>query len=174
MNAARRQILWQGLVAGLIGYATVALVIAAANLVSGRSPFHTAALLGGALFYGLTDAASVRIWPGAVLAYNGLHLVVFLVFGTIAAAFASLSDRGPHLWYVGAVMMLFIMFHMIGLFLFVTEAVRAALVLWVLVAASFAALVTMAAYLVWAHPDLRREFRDFAAHDDDLADSDRG
>ena len=173
MKTERVQIYWQGLLAGLVGYATVAIVVAAANVFLGRSPFHTAALLGQALFYGLTDPSQLTIWPGPVLAYNGSHLLIFLGLGVMAAWLAWLSERGPHFWYIGVVMMFFVVFHLFGVFLLVNDRIRSALSPWALLGAGFAAMATMSAYLVWAHPKLRSEFRDFAALDPDLA-NDKG
>jgi hypothetical protein len=68
--------LWQGLVAGLIGYGTVAIVISGADVLAGRSPLYTAALLGSAYFYGAHSLAEVVVAPGPVFAYNGTHLIV--------------------------------------------------------------------------------------------------
>jgi hypothetical protein len=170
MKPERSQLWWDGVAGGLVGYATVAIVIAAVNVVFGRSPFHTAALLGQAMFYGLADPAQLRIWPGPVLAYNGFHLVVFLVLGLAAAWFAQLAERGPQFWYIGAVMMLFVAFHLFGVFLFVTDPIRAALSPWMLLGAGFAAMIAMSMYLAGTHPRLRAEFRDFATFDADLVD----
>jgi len=171
MKPERTQVFSQGMVAGLVGYAVVALTFAIANVLMGRSPFHTAALLGGAAFYGLTDPARLVIGPGPVFAYNGFHLVVFLALGVATSWLAYFSERGPHFWYIGAVLMLFVAFHLFGAFLFLTEGVRAAISPWMLILAGFLAMAAMSAYLVWVHPALRREFRDFAAQDSDLAET---
>jgi hypothetical protein len=169
MKPERIEVCWQGLVAGLVGYATVAIVMAIGNVFLGRSPFHTAALLGNAVFYGLTDPSRLTIWPGPVLAYNGFHLLVFLGIGVVAAWLAYLSERGPHFWYIGVILMLFVAFHLLGVLLFVGERMRAALSAWEVLAAGVAAMLTMSAYLVWTHPRLRSELDDFAALDPDLA-----
>ena len=173
MRAERAEIYWHGFVAGLVGYATIAIAVAVANLILGRSPFHTAALLGQALFYGLRDPSQLTIWPGPVLAYNGLHLLVLLGLGVFASWLAYLSERGPHFWYIGVIMMFFVMFHLFGLYLFASEPIRSALSPWALVAGGFAAMSTMSVYLVRVHPRLRAEFRDFAALDPDLKDDER-
>jgi len=80
-NTAR--VATEGLVAGLLGYLTVSLTMGAIDLLSGRSVFRTAALLGKPLVGGVpgTDA----ITPDAILAYNGVHLLVFLALGFVAA-----------------------------------------------------------------------------------------
>jgi hypothetical protein len=171
MSEQRSSISWQGLVAGLIGYATVAIVIAIGNVLLGRSPFHTAALLGSAMFYGLDDPRQLMVWAGPVFAYNGFHLFVFLALGIFGAWLASLSEKGPHFWYIGAIAMLFVAFHLFGAYLFVNEGIRSALSPWALLGAGFVAMLAMTTYLVAVHPRLREEFRNFAALDEDLADT---
>lgn len=99
MKPDRAQVLTQGLVAGLVSYAAVVLFFIVANLVAGRSPFHTAAALGSALFYGLSDPARLVIEPGPVLAMNGLHLVLSLAVGTVAAWLLFETERHHFIWY---------------------------------------------------------------------------
>jgi len=55
MRERTKLILVGGLVSGLIGYGTVVLVVSLMNILGGRSPFHTAAVLGSTLFSGLRD-----------------------------------------------------------------------------------------------------------------------
>ncbi len=61
MRASTTLVIRGGLFAGLLGYAIVVVYFAAANLVAGRSLFHTAALLGSAMFFGLKDPATLTI-----------------------------------------------------------------------------------------------------------------
>lgn len=173
MRPGRFELMWQGMVAGLAGYACVAAVIAVADVVAGHSPFYTAALLGGALFYGARDLPSVLIGPGPVLAFNGLHLVVFLALGMIAAWFADFSERGPHFWYVGLVAMMLIAFHLAAVVFMLPAPLRDEMLVWQTLVAGAVAAMAMTAYLVAVHPRLRAELRDFAAQDPDLADSNR-
>ncbi len=161
MKPERVEAYWQGLVAGLIGYAAVAAFFAIYNLASGRSPFYTAALFGGALFYGLRDAAQVAVWPGPVLAYNGVHLVVFLVLGMIASWLAYLADRGPQFWYIGAILFSFVVFHMYGGALLLTSTIRAVIPTWSVFVATMLAGSAMLGYLLWVHPHFRDELRHF-------------
>ncbi|HEY3215954.1 MAG TPA: hypothetical protein VGK93_05635 [Candidatus Eisenbacteria bacterium] len=161
MKPERNQVFAQGLAAGLLGYATVAVFFAIVNWFTGRSAFHTAALLGSALFYGLRDPAQLLIGPGPVLAYNGVHLIVFLFLGTVAAWLADLAERGPELWYVGAVVFIFMAFHMYGFFLMLTQPVRAALAPWWMLAAGALGCAAMGGYLLWIHPRIRSEIRHY-------------
>jgi hypothetical protein len=149
-------ILGTGLVAGCLGYATIVAIFAAANLLAGRSPFHTAAVLGGALFQGVQDPSRVTVAPSHVLAYNGLHLLVFLLLGLVGSWLASIADRGFHLWFVALFWFLFIAFHLTAAVQGLATPLRSALPNAAVWAAGLAASVVMAAYLVRVHPGLRR------------------
>jgi len=150
-------IVTQGFVAGLIGYAVVAVLVALFDVLGGRRLFHTPALIGSAMFYGLEDPSVLRIWPGPVLAFNGVHLMVFQFLGFVAAWLAYLSQRGPQFWYIGAVLFILVLFHLFAFVLFLSEGVRVALTPWQLFASGALATVAMAAYLVAARPELRVE-----------------
>jgi hypothetical protein len=155
MTPTWRRILGQGLVAGLIGFATIAVVLAVVNLAAGRSPFFTAAVLGAALFYGISDPALVSVTPAYVFAYNGVHLAVFLVFGLVAAALAAVADRGWQLWYLALFFFIFIAFHLIAAVEALAAPMRATLPDAVVWGAGIAASVLMATYLIRAHPRMR-------------------
>jgi hypothetical protein len=151
------EVVANGLVAGFIGYATVALLIGVIDVAQGRSFFFTAAMLGEAMFHGLTDPANVVVEPGAVFAYNGLHLLTFLAIGLSAAWLAHLAERGAQLWFPAVVLFLFIVAHAFGAVLLMTEELRAVLPAWLVGVPTLVALLAMAAYLMAVHPGLRRK-----------------
>ena len=91
MKEETQQLLAQGLLAGVLGHVTAAVVFAVANAMAGRPLLYTPAVLGASLFYGLTDPSQLEIRAAYVFAYNGTHLLVFIAFGLVAAA----GDRGP-------------------------------------------------------------------------------
>jgi hypothetical protein len=155
MSDQRMKVLTQGLVAGLIGYATVALVFAVANAIAGRSIFYTAALLGASLFYGVKDPAHVAVTAQYVFAYNGAHLVVFLIFGMVSAGLADLSERLTQLWYVGLVMFFFVAFHLVAAMQAVSIPVQEAIPPLAVWTSGAAAAVLMGVYLLWEHPKIR-------------------
>ena len=153
------EVVWEGLIAGLIGYATVAILVGAIDVVLGRSFFFTAAMLGETLFYGLRDPAGVVVWPGAVFAYNGVHLVGFLFMGMCAAWFAWLAEKGGELWYVGAVLFLLVALHAFGVLLFMTERLRAAIPAWVVIVPGLVGFAAIVGYLLAVRPAFREELR---------------
>jgi hypothetical protein len=161
MRAERVQANWQGLATGFIGYAAVAMFFAIVNLVAGRSPFFTAAFFGSALFYGVRDPALVTVSPGPVLAYNGVHLLMFLALGMIASWLAYLSERGPQFWYIGTLLFLFVVFHLYGFVLLITGGVQTVIPTWTVFAATVLAGTAMFGYLLWVHPRFRAELRGF-------------
>lgn len=142
----------QGLVAGFIGYATVAIVFAIANTAVGRSPFHTAAVLGASLFYGLDDPTQVAVLPQYVFAFNGAHLFAFLLFGVVGSALATLADRGMQLWYVATFFFIFVGFHLIAMAQALAMPVRSMVpdvAVWL---AGIGASILMGWYLFRVHP----------------------
>lgn len=159
MKPERAQVMVQGLVAGLIGYATVALLFSLIDLTSGRSPFYTAAVLGSSLFYGLEEAARVAIQPGPIIAYNGLHLVLFLVIGQVASWLMFEIEQHHNLAYF--VFFLFMAAFIYGLLFVGILGAELTHVLswWGVVLANLAWIVTMGAYLVLTHRSLMRELR---------------
>jgi len=155
MRTKWSDVAFQGLVAGAIGYLTVAVVFAVANLALGRSPFHTAAVLGAALFYGITDPARVTVSAPYVFAFNGVHLFAFLVFGITGSALAQLADRGLQLWYVAVFFFIFVGFHLFAMAQALAMPVRDAVpdaAVWV---AGIGASVLMGWYLLAMHPRAR-------------------
>jgi hypothetical protein len=155
MREEQTKVLSQGLVAGLIGYGVVAAVFAVANLLAGRSIFYTAALLGGSLFYGVHDPARITVTAEYVFAYNGAHLLVFLVFGFVSAWLASLSERFTQFWYVGLFFFLFVAFHIVAAMQALAIPVQQAISGWAIWTAGGAAAAAMAAFLLSVHPRIR-------------------
>lgn len=161
MNPKASRILTQGLIAGWIGYLAVAILMLAADLLRGYPAFHTPALLGNLLFYGLEQPSSSRIWPGAIFAYNGLHLVLFLGLGVLMAWLADLSEHGPQFWYIALTLFLVVVFHMFAFAIGVTAKLGSAFSPWIALGAGVLAAVAMSIYLLTAHPALRKELRTY-------------
>jgi hypothetical protein len=157
MRTTWSRIIAQGILTGVIGFLTVAVVFAIANMAAGRSPLYTAALLGATLFFGANDPSQVVVTPANVLAYTLLHGFVFLAFGVASSALASLADRGRQLWFVALFFVIFISFHLEAAVQTLAIAVRPAVsdvAIWV---AGVAASAAMALYLLWAHPRIRAD-----------------
>ena len=160
MKPERGQVMVQGLVAGLIGYATVALLFLLVDVLAARPLFYTAALLGSSLFYGLKDARELAIEVGPIIAYNGLHLVLFLVIGQIAAWLMFEVERHHNLAY-------FVFFLFLGGFIYgmlfvgvLGAEMTHVISWWGVVLANLAWIVTMGSYLILTHRSLMSELRE--------------
>jgi hypothetical protein len=149
-----------GATAGAIGFVTIVVCFGIADAFAGRPIFYTPALLGGALFQGVTTPADVAVVPGPVLAYSVAHLVVFLVLGLIAAAFASLASRYRYIWFLVTNLFLLVIVHVSGVVIGLTEGLQGVVSAWLVAGATAAAAGAMAVYLVGVSPPLRRELRE--------------
>jgi hypothetical protein len=154
MTRSRSEALRHGLIAGLIGYVVFAVYFAIVNTIEGRSPLYTVNLLGMALF-GIGDPSISTPQLGPVMAYNGLHLVAALLWGTIASVLVLEVDLHPSLWWV-------VMFLFIAGLLYSTVVggivarELAGAVTWAhVVTVNVLAALLSAGYLWLAHPSLR-------------------
>jgi hypothetical protein len=148
----------EGLVAGAIGAAAVAVWFLIVDTVSGQ-PFFTPAMLGSAVFWGLREPTAVEISYAAVVGYTMIHVLAFCAVGMIAAALAQLVERFPTTLFV--VVVLFAIFE-IGFYLVVALLAQPLLgaLAWSNVAiGNLIAAVGMGTYLWRAHPRIREELR---------------
>lgn len=149
-----------GAAAGAIGFATIALFFVVTDALAGRPVFYTPALLGGALFYGVTTPSEVTVSPAPVLAYTAAHLVAFLLIGAVAAGLASAASRHRHVWYLGVNLFLLVIAHASGVVMTLTESLQGVVSAWLVAGATAASAITMALYLLWANPSIWRELRE--------------
>jgi hypothetical protein len=165
VNPEHQRLLKHGVLAGSIGYAVVVAFFAIANLLQGRSPFFTAAVLGNALLGG--PSAGVAVAPVAV--YNGLHLTAFLVLGLVGAWLSGLVVRRPQLWYLLLLLGVFVFFHLFGAVASLATPAGAGVVpLWEILVASLLAVTAMAAWLWRAYPGIRTGVRAVGDFEDPL------
>src|SRR5215472_8615219 len=87
-----------GVIAGLIGAAIVAVWFLFMDAVT-RLPLYTPTVLGEGFFLGeqgLTSNAGEQVSLKLTLIYSGVHGLVFMVLGVIAAYFLLLPKRKLH------------------------------------------------------------------------------
>ncbi|MBI4638688.1 MAG: hypothetical protein HY727_20315 [Candidatus Rokubacteria bacterium] len=153
MGPARRSVLREGVVAGLIGAATVALWFLIYDAWRGQ-PLFTPALLGTAIFYGVSSPASVQIAAGPVIGYTIVHVFAFIGFGIVAACMMVASELEP------AIFVAFVtLFGVFEVFFFValrtlSHEMLGALGWWAILAGNFLAALGMLWFLVRGHPEL--------------------
>jgi len=156
MQEQRAAALGQGVIAGIIGYAVFVVFFAVTNIIAGQSPFHTAHLLGAALF-GMGDPAAVQ--PATVLAYNGIHIIAALFIGIVTSLLFLEVHLHPALWYV--VMFLFIagLLYSVALGGIVASQIAGAVSWGQVIAVNVLAGLFSGLYLFRVHPRLRERVR---------------
>jgi len=89
----------QGIVVGLIAYASVAVFYSTFDLLAARGTLYTVDLLGKAVFRGLRDPGLLQypIRPdlSVIFWYNGLHLLISLAIGLLVTRLIVQADRHP-------------------------------------------------------------------------------
>lgn len=149
MKQAHTDVLKQGTIGGFLGYLAIVLYYAGFNVVNGRSPFHTAAALGEALF----DTDGALPMAGAVLAYNGVNLLFFLLLGIVAAWMIYEVELHPGVWLPA-------LFTLITAFLFTSGVMAMIAGAWadlsvlVVLLGNLLAVAALGGYLAWRHAGL--------------------
>ena len=154
MKPDRARVLTEGLLAGFIGYVVVAVFFAAVNVLAGQPLLYTAAVLGRALTGGVADAQAVPIEAASVLAYNAVHLAVFLTIGLVASVLVLATERHPNLWLAFFLILLALLMVTLITFAVLIGPISAALPWWSLIGANLLAAVAMGGYLAIRHPTL--------------------
>ena len=94
--AAEGRIVREGVVAGLIGAAAVAVLILIFDIASG-APLQSPAILGSAILKGIRDPNLVTVSAGPVLGYTILHGLGFIAVGLVAAFLVASAEREPEM-----------------------------------------------------------------------------
>jgi hypothetical protein len=150
MTPGQRSVLREGIVAGLIGAAVVALWFLLFDVARGH-PLLTPSLLGAAVFQGVNNPIGLQVSLGNVLGYTLLHGLAFVAFGVVAASVMAVSEREPALFV--AFVILFACFEV---FFFAVvgalgKSMLGALVWWAILIGNLLASVAMLWHLFRAH-----------------------
>jgi len=156
----RRSVRWsyksEGIVAGLIGAATIAVWFLLLDALNGR-PLHTPTVLGTALFrHGTGLDAPDRLSTSAemVLMYTWVHALVFCVIGVVASKLIVLVERNPEIGFGSFLFFCFFQFgFIIAAFIF-AEPVLYILAWPNILGGNLLASGTMVAYFWRRHPKL--------------------
>ena len=155
MNPADRSVLREGIVAGLIGAAVVALWFFVFDLLRGR-PFLTPTLLGSFVFFGVNTPVGLEPALGPILGYTVLHGLAFVAFGVVAATMMAMSEREPALFIAFVILFAAFEVFFFGVLSVLGRAIQAALVWWAVLIGNLLASVAMLWYLFRAHRALPR------------------
>ena len=143
----------EGMIAGTCGAATMSLWFFILDMLAGH-PLSTPHVLGTALFTGgggLVPPAHVEFSLGMVVAFTGIHWLVFALIGGLASRLLELAEHNPNLGF--GVLLLFVLFEggfLGGAMMFAEPVLHALAWQAVLVGNLFAAMV-MGGYLWRRH-----------------------
>ncbi|NOT10061.1 MAG: hypothetical protein HOP28_17855 [Gemmatimonadales bacterium] len=151
-------LLREGLVAGGLGAAAVAVWFLITDFAQGR-PLSTPSILGQVVLFGITDPAVSPVQTGPLIAYTLLHVGAFILFGIAVTHLFHLAMTSAlarfALVAVGVVFELF--FFMLTFMLFAGTSYL--FPWWSVLVANTLALLAMGYYLVGRHQGLRHSFR---------------
>lgn len=156
----------QGLVVGLIGYASVAALYAAFDFVAARGALYTVDLLGKSVFEGLRDPSvlglPMQLDVTAIVWYSALHLLTSLVIGLIVTGLVEQAEQRPSLapMVLSTILAGFVVTIVaVGL---LTASIRPLLPWWSIVVANALAVLLAGGYLLHKRPDTWRRLSPFA------------
>lgn len=151
---AQRAMVPDGLAAGMLGAAAVAVWFLVLDVVQGRV-FFTPAALGSALFLNATSPQEVVLSPAVVLGYTTLHIAAFAAAGLLVAALARAAERHPPVLLGAVLLFVTIEVFFLGMIALLANWLLAVLAWWPILVANALAAAVMAVYVWRAHPVLR-------------------
>ena len=157
-NAAVADSYRQGIEAGVLGAATIAVWFFLVDVVSGHPLFYTPNLLGTALFRhgaGLDQPQTLAISFETVLVYTWVHGLVFCAIGGVAAKLLVLAERDVNAGF--GIILLFVIFEFgfVGAALVFAEPILRALTWPSVLVGNLLAAAVMAAYFRRQHATLK-------------------
>lgn len=144
----------EGIVAGVIGAATVAVWFLVVDTLAGH-PLSTPTLLGATLFRRGAAAAVPGVSLELVLMFTWVHGLVFVALGGIASWLLAQAESHPSFGF--GIIILFVIFQFgftVAAMLF-ARPVLVALGWPAIMGANLFAAGAMAGYLFWRHPSLK-------------------
>ena len=155
MAGARRSVLREGVIAGVIGAVVVALWFFAFDLARG-TPLLTPTLLGAAVFYGVNTPIGLDPLLLPILGYTLIHVMAFIAFGVVAASLIEVSEREPPVFVAFVILFAAFEVFFVGLVSVFSQSLLGALVWWSVLVANLLASVGMLSYFFRLHRSLSR------------------
>lgn len=146
----------EGIVAGLIGAATIAIWFLILDAIKGR-PLYTPTVLGTALFRGgagLTSPESLPVSFEIVVWFTWVHVLAFVVIGGAAAWLVRLAGRDPNFGFGILLLLVVFEFGFIGISLAFAEVILHVLAWPTILIGNLLAAAAMAWYFWRRHPHL--------------------
>jgi hypothetical protein len=150
MAGGQRSVLRDGIIAGVIGAAVVAVWFLLFDFARGK-PLFTPALLGAAVFYGANDPTGLEIAAGPIIGYTVIHGLAFIAFGIVAASLIVAAEREPAIFV--AFVILFAAFEALffGAAGVLGQSMIGALVWWAILVGNLLASIAMLWYFFAGH-----------------------
>jgi hypothetical protein len=143
---SRSRYLREGIIAGLIGAAVVAVWFLIYDAAQGR-PFRTPSLLGAATFHGVADPTAVPVSAHLVAQYTVLHGVVFAMIGILIAYLIMSAQQEPSRLLVMAIALLCFEVFFLAVVVWLARPVLGELAWWSILGANALAALGMLVYL---------------------------
>lgn len=152
----RSMVCLDGPIAGIIGAAIIAVWFLFLDTVT-RLPLYTPTVLGAGLFVGAEDLAMderVQVSLKLTVMYTGVHGLVFIVLGVLAAYFLLLTEK--KLNFVLLILLLFVILELgfVGTTFVLAEPVLHELTWAMVLVGNFLAATGMASYLWLRQPKI--------------------
>jgi hypothetical protein len=147
--SARARIYLDGVIAGIIGAAIIAILFLFLDTVT-RLPLYTPTVLGAGLFVGAEDLAStegVEVSLKLTLLYTWVHWLAFIALGVIAAQFLSFTKRDLNLALSIFLLFLILEFGFVGTWFVLAKPVLDELAWTMVLLGNLLAAIGMAIYL---------------------------
>ena len=142
----------QGIAAGVLGAAAIALWFFFIDLVQGR-PLFTPSVLGTFLFHGGAAVAAPERVPISfqmVVVFTWIHFLVFIVIGIAASLLLDVAERNRNLGFGIVMFFVFFEFGFAAFSTFFAESVLTALTLTKVLLGNLLAAAVMGVYF-WRH-----------------------
>ncbi len=148
-----RSTIREGIVAGLLGAAVVALFYLGVDLARGI-PFLTPSVLGEVVVLRHDHPVATSADMGAVGAYTVVHVVAFVAFGLILAGLVRRGETSSLARYGAFQVLIAFEILFFGLLAVASEGTRGLFPIWSVLVANTLAAVAMAVWLWRRHPRL--------------------
>ena len=149
------QLLQEGVVAGVIGAAVIAVWFLIVDVLNGQ-PLYTPTVLGTAFFKGgVVTPERLGVDLETVLMFTWVHGLIFVVIGSMASWLLGIAERNPQIGF--GVLLFFVMFEFgfVAVCQAFAEPVLHALAWPAVVIGNLIAAAVMAGYFWRHHPNMR-------------------
>lgn len=147
----------EGIIAGVIGAATVAAWFLVVDMMHGR-PFYTPTVLGTALFGRGVWPATLETMPPSfemVAMFTWVHVLAFAVIGVVVARLIVMAERNPSLGFGFVLLFVILEACFTVAMMIVAEPVLRALTWPAILVANVLAAAVMAGYFWLRHPTMQ-------------------